>query len=254
MSIAKDEIILLGGNNITNEKCSYYLHCSGYKVSYELNSDMRKDSRHLIIFDLTHPISDIEHLLSHVVEDKAVPILAIINDDYHRSDLYNKGIQDYILNPVNDKELIYRVDSGMRYFYNKGGEHDYSLTIEMNKIAGYIHDVDFEGSEKSLVKKTCQYLIDNIDKKFCLDGVARQMGTNRSKLSASFRMILNKSVFEWLRKERMMLAKYYLVSTRMSIQQVSLEVGYTNAANFSTLYKKSFNLSPRDQRYILTIK
>ncbi|MCL1126089.1 AraC family transcriptional regulator [Shewanella surugensis] len=254
MSIAKEEIILLGNNNITNEKCSYYLHCSGYKVSYQLDADVGNDSQYLIVFDLINPVSDIDHLLNHVTKNMSVPILVIINDDYARSDLYHKGIQDYILNPINDKEFIYRIDSGMRYFYNKGDGNDCNLAIEMNKMSGYIHNANFESAEKVLVKKTCQYLIDNIDMKFCLDGVAREMGTNRSKLSASFKLVLNNSVFEWLRKERMMLAKYYLISTRMSIQQVSLEVGYNNAANFSTLYKKCFNLSPREQRSILTVK
>ncbi|WP_299011350.1 AraC family transcriptional regulator [uncultured Shewanella sp.] len=251
MSIEKDVVIFLGNNTVTKERCSYYLHCSGYKVKYQLEIDAREHSRQIILFDFTHPMIDFDTLLAYFNNNISVPILAIINDEFIRSELYQKGIQDYIFYPIDDKELTYRVESGINYYYNN--KEDSNLTIEMNKMAGYIHDVNCESAEKKLVKKTCQYLIDNIDKKFCLDGLAREMGTNRSKLSATFRLVLNKSVFEWLRKERMLLAKYYLVSTRMSIQQVSLEVGYTNAANFSTLYKKSFNLSPREQRNILRI-
>ncbi|WP_299494662.1 AraC family transcriptional regulator [uncultured Shewanella sp.] len=252
MSTEKDEVIFLGNNAVTKERCSYYLHCSGYKVKYQLEIDTRADSRYIIIFDSIHPVMDFDSVLEYLKGKGSVPILALINDEFIRTDLYHKGIQDYLFHPMNNKELVYRIENGIDYFYKNKNE-GCNLSIEMNKMAGYLHDIDFESAEKKLVKRTCQYLIDNIDKKFCLDGVARAMGTNRSKLSASFRLILNKSVFEWLRKERMLLAKYYLVSTRMSIQQVSLEVGYTNAANFSTLYKKSFNLSPREQRTILMI-
>ncbi len=83
-----------------------------------------------------------------------------------------------------------------------------------------------------------------------LDAIAIQMGTNRSKLAASFKNVLGISVFEYLRKIRMEKAKVLLINSDISIQQISFEVGYENSANFSTSYKKYYQLSPREQRNI----
>ena len=104
------------------------------------------------------------------------------------------------------------------------------------------------GYQKLLVKNTCRYLIKNISEKHMLDGIALSMGTNRSKLAASFKSALGISVFEYLRKIRMEKAKSLLITSDIPIQQVSFEVGYENSANFSTAYKKHYQLSPREQR------
>ncbi|MFT4908279.1 MAG: AraC-like DNA-binding protein [Oleispira sp.] len=100
----------------------------------------------------------------------------------------------------------------------------------------------------TLVKKTCHYLQVNISNKHMLDDVAKNMGTNRSKLAASFKDVLGLGVFEFLRKIRMEKAKLLLVMTDTPIQQVAFDVGCENSANFSTTYKKYYGLSPREQR------
>lgn len=102
--------------------------------------------------------------------------------------------------------------------------------------------------EITLVKKTCHYLQENISNRHMLDDVANTMGTNRSKLAASFKHTLSVGVFEFLRNIRMEKAKLLLVMTDTPIQQVAFEVGYENSANFSTAYKKHYDLSPREQR------
>jgi AraC-like DNA-binding protein len=105
-----------------------------------------------------------------------------------------------------------------------------------------------DSSEMILVKKTCRYLQRNMSHKHMLDNISKNMGTNRSKLAASFKNTLGIGVFEFLRKIRMEKAKFLLVTADSPIQQVAFDVGYENSANFSTTYKKHYGLSPREQR------
>jgi AraC-like DNA-binding protein len=107
--------------------------------------------------------------------------------------------------------------------------------------------------EKKIVDETCKYLKKRLNEKHKLDDVAYAMGTNRSKLASSFKSIKGKGVFEWLRERRMIKAKALLLVTDLSIQQVSFEVGFDNCANFSTAYKKHYDISPRQQRKINTL-
>jgi AraC-like DNA-binding protein len=105
-----------------------------------------------------------------------------------------------------------------------------------------------DSSEMILVKKTCRYLQRNMSHKHMLDNISKNMGTNRSKLAASFKSTLGISVFEFLRKIRMEKEMFLLVTADSSIQQIAFDVGYENSANFSTTYKKHYGLSPREQR------
>lgn len=102
--------------------------------------------------------------------------------------------------------------------------------------------------QKKLVDQTCDYLKKRIHEKHLLDEVACSMGTNRSKLAASFKSVLGKGVFEWLRERRMAKAKALLLTSELSIQQIAFEVGFDNCANFSTAFKKQYSISPREQR------
>ena len=108
--------------------------------------------------------------------------------------------------------------------------------------------------DNALIKKTCRYLKTNLYSKLILDDIAASMGSNRSKLAATFKRVLGVGVFEWLRKQRMLKAKSLLIHSDLSIQEIGFEVGYENSANFSSAYKKQFNLSPRQQRNLAKIE
>ena len=92
------------------------------------------------------------------------------------------------------------------------------------------------------------YLQKNMDKKISLHELALRFGSNRSKLSCEFKRIFFCGVFVWLRERRMEKARELLVTTNLSVMQISMTVGYDNAANFATSYKAFFNISPRNQR------
>ena len=48
--------------------------------------------------------------------------------------------------------------------------------------------------------------------------------------------------------ERIYAAKLLLANTRMSVQEISDYLGYTNSNYFSTVFKRSVGMSPREYR------
>ena len=58
-------------------------------------------------------------------------------------------------------------------------------------------------------------------------------------------------MFEWLRQQRMERAKHLLVHSSLSVQQVALEVGYEDQANFSTAYKRCYSVPPHRYRKLM---
>jgi AraC-like DNA-binding protein len=111
-----------------------------------------------------------------------------------------------------------------------------------------------KSKDNVLIQNTCNYLKNNIYSKLLLDDIATLMGSNRSKLAATFKRVLGVGVFEWLRKQRMLKAKLLLMHSDLTIQEIGFEVGHENSANFSSAYRKQFDISPRQQRNLSKIE
>lgn len=102
--------------------------------------------------------------------------------------------------------------------------------------------------DSSLAAKAGQFIKSHLDQKLSLDSISRAVGSNRSSLSYLFKEETGSCVFEWIRKIRMEKACELIISTRLSLLNISLEVGYENYANFSSCYKKHFGVSPSQHR------
>ena len=72
--------------------------------------------------------------------------------------------------------------------------------------------------------------------------------TNPSTLNFKFRKVTNKSVWEYVSEKRIELAKKLLLTTTYKVGEIALKCGFENAYYFSTAFKKSENLSPKQYR------
>ncbi len=78
-----------------------------------------------------------------------------------------------------------------------------------------------------------------------LEQLARSIGTNRNKLSNSFKAIHGKTVFEYCQQYRMSIAKRMLSEHELSISRIAEIVGYEHASNFTSAYKRHYGELPK---------
>ena len=78
--------------------------------------------------------------------------------------------------------------------------------------------------------------------------VADSIGITRSHLNHVFQKELNISIQNFLIDFRMHKAANLLVSTGLSIKEISSQVGYSDQLVFSKAFKKKFGLSPKSYR------
>ncbi len=81
--------------------------------------------------------------------------------------------------------------------------------------------------------------------------LARNAGTNESKLSQAFRAVYGMTVFEYVRNRRMEEARRLLRRCNMSVTEIAFEVGYEHSCNFSVAYKRHFGVTPKSERSTL---
>lgn len=74
--------------------------------------------------------------------------------------------------------------------------------------------------------------------------LARQLGVSESTLRRAFSQAFGRSILQYVREQRMELARLLLLERRWQVSQVAYQVGYANPANFCHAYKAYFGHPP----------
>lgn len=148
-----------------------------------------------------------------------------------------EGAVDYILKPFSPEEVLARVQI--------------HLALASRADGGDPEDGNTESGESSkqvLVQAAKRYLLERLADAPSLQALADALGSNPKRLTRAFKDVTGGTVFEFLRLERMLLAKRLLMETTLSIATISEEVGFSSAANFSTAFLEYSGLSPSAYR------
>ena len=100
----------------------------------------------------------------------------------------------------------------------------------------------------AFVQRACAILEDGICHTITLDDLARKLGTNRTTLNTKFKETFGFGPMTWLRRKRCDEAARFLKTSSQSVLQIALAVGYSDANNFSTAFRKIYGCSPLNFR------
>lgn len=89
-----------------------------------------------------------------------------------------------------------------------------------------------------------QYISKNYDKDISLNGIADQLQMDPSYLSKLIKQDKGLSFIDFLTKLRLEKARELLADSPLSVNEVSLKVGYVNTQSFIRMFKKSEGVTP----------
>ena len=78
--------------------------------------------------------------------------------------------------------------------------------------------------------------------------IARQVGVNEKRLTALFKEHLGLTVSGFIAEQRMTCGRRLLADTNLPVQDVALEVGFSNPGNFSTAFRERTGVTPMAYR------
>ena len=84
-----------------------------------------------------------------------------------------------------------------------------------------------------------------------LSTLAQEMGLSQWKLNRGFKALFGMTASEYLVELRIQKARDLLANSRLSIQDIAVEVGYEYLTNFSKAFKRAVGVSPRAYRAAL---
>jgi len=246
-NIGKEILLVTSGINKDFKKLEEVLAENSYTITVvnkiqAFNSSISKNTG-LIYVDCCVDFN----LLDSVINTKDIQILvvtvvAIIDKNLKRIEtLFAKQAYDYITTSISRIELVNKTALYMLY----------SAACRLNIFGKGIPNqaINYHNKkENNLVHSACNYFLNNMPDYKSIDDLCRLLGTNKNTLAIAFKKQLGIGAYSWLRNARIVKASKLLKLSDINIQSICFEVGYENAANFSTTFKSITGVSPKEYR------
>lgn len=101
-------------------------------------------------------------------------------------------------------------------------------------------------SELANIQKAALLLKQNLSSPITISNLAKEVGTNPSKLQEGFRYTFGLTVNNYLNKLRLEYAYEQIVIGELNIGEISDNIGISNKSYFSRLFKAKYNINPKE--------
>jgi AraC-like DNA-binding protein len=145
-----------------------------------------------------------------------------------RNEIYLSGFSDYLIFPFVENEVIYRLHA--------------AAALRQRSLPGHMHSSD------AIVERACKYMERRLDQPISISELTSVIGTNRNTLTNRFRKELGVAPIGWHRERRLRKAADLISSTNEQISKISGNVGFSDSNNFSTAFRKTHGVTPREYR------
>lgn len=165
---------------------------------------------------------------------------------YHVHDKDNRlrAFFNFLFEEGNQKHIGYCM-SMQGIFYN--------IIMTMIRFSTVYHSPDKENDKISgsigYFNQAINYINQNIGDNIKISDIASAIGISEIYLYKIFIKHAKKSPQQLLLSYRIQLARNYLRNPSLSIKTISNELGFSNPNHFSTLFKKTTGLSPKEYRH-----
>ncbi len=100
-------------------------------------------------------------------------------------------------------------------------------------------------TEIESLKYAREILLDRLESPPSLYELSRLVQINNCKLKKGFKSVFGKTVYEYVREQRLEKAFSLLETGRCNVSEAAFTVGYTNISHFSEAFQKRFGIPPR---------
>jgi DNA-binding response OmpR family regulator len=243
---AKKHIVLIEDNLALGESIFDLLTVSNFNVmwlknGYDAMFYLKANLPDIIISDLMMPVMGGEELFLKIRKSNKfntipfVIITASIDDETKFKQLEN-GVNDYIIKPFKNKELVLKV----RNILNLKDQIEKKNSIDpFAKITIKLSEKDFLVAINAILSKS-------IKKNIAIEELSSLLHVSKSTLDKKIRKRTNKSISQYIREFKLDYALKLIYLGEKNTQFLVDETGFNSMSYFSTSFKKYVGMTPRD--------
>lgn len=152
---------------------------------------------------------------------------------------------DYLLKPYEAQELILSVEEALNLYNRTSGVPECHLTAAQETM----DEEDPASLRMGQVRENIErYIRKHYTSELSMQDVAKAMNYSEAYFCKLFKQCFKVNFSAWLNEFRVEKAKEMLLSTRLSIREVSLACGYTDANYFARVFKRITGKTPSEYR------
>lgn len=124
-----------------------------------------------------------------------------------------------------------------------------AVTIaELNLFTEISKCLETTGGSLSYIRKTNNFIQENFRQKITMDQIADFVGINKAYLQRQYKKYTGQTILESINTLRVQRATNLLRNTNLPIQQIALQVGFSNKNQLNYEFKKVVGLPPSDYK------
>ncbi|MBQ8255129.1 MAG: helix-turn-helix domain-containing protein [Clostridia bacterium] len=175
----------------------------------------------------------------------------------HLYELGKHGV--FKLDPDKASLFLSMLDESVILSYDQPGEdpiapHFIHVLLSLLRHAEPIpYDVSEERTrtkKEPPAMRAVSYINKHYSENFTLDELCERIFVSKNTLCADFRSIMHCSVMEYRTFIRISKAKELLSSTKMGLERIASECGFSSANYFGLIFKKTVGISPTNYRKV----
>ena len=199
----------------------------------------------LIVCDVMMPVMDGLEMCRRVKAETAtshVPVILLTSNaqENQRAEGYDCGADAYITKPFSSKVLLSRVRNllenrkRLKYVYASGADDEAKDEADPDSrfMADFGRVVRERMSDSSLSVET----------------ISSALGLSRVQMYRKVKQLTGQSPVEIIRVTRLKKAEHLLKSTKMTVSEISYDVGFSSPSYFSKCFKDYFGCQPGEMR------
>ncbi len=225
------------------EEASVFLACNGREAMevYE------KESCDIAILDICMPgITGIEaaESIREKHENSVIIFLTAYDDFAYAQKAIRVRALDYLLKPVDEKELIAVLEEAIR-LSEEGRSHRY-------EPAAVIPDKEEQANlrQAAIKKQITQYIEENYVRDISLTDAASAMHYSDPHFCKLFKECFGKSFTLYLTQLRIEKSKELLTDITVNVKDISNKVGFRDSNYYAKVFKRAEGMTPSEYRII----
>ncbi len=124
----------------------------------------------------------------------------------------------------------------------------FAIDIDRESQAAFMMFTGQKNHSDDSIRQSQEYIENNYHDKIAVDEIASRVAINRRSFERRFKKATGNTVVEYMQRVRVEAAKRRFEATRMNINEVMYDVGYTDTKAFRTVFKKITGLTPIEYR------
>ena len=152
---------------------------------------------------------------------------------------------DYLLKPYESQELILSVEEALNLYARTAGMPERQLAAPIESAVEEDPAAQRMGQVRDNIER---YIRNHYTTELSMQDVAKAMNYSEAYFCKLFKQCFKVNFSAWLNEFRVEKAKEMLLHTRMSIREISLACGYTDANYFARVFKRITGKTPSEYR------